>query len=322
MQWREFVTTLNPHQRYLLEEFAEDYFARKLNRRDLLRRSLLATGSLTLTATSLFALGCSGSGDNDDDGAAPTAATESTPAATATAGASSIHVDENDPAIRGEKVTFPGTGGDVFGYLARPSGSGTYPGVIIIHENRGLLPHFEDVARRYARQGYVGLAVDLASRLGGSEKAGQSVGQVNPDDAVSDLQSGLNYLKSQTYVKATALGVTGFCFGGGYTFDLAATSPDIKAAVPYYGTAARALQEGLDQTQAAVFAVYGGNDTRITGERANVEAALQKTGRPYQIKVFDGANHAFFNDTGGSYNEAAATEAWADTLDWFRQHLT
>jgi carboxymethylenebutenolidase len=322
MQWREFVTTLNPHQRYLLEEFAEDYFARKLNRRDLLRRSLLATGSLTLTATSLFALGCGGSGDNDDDGAAPTAATESTPAATATAGASSIHVDENDPAIHGEKVTFPGAGGDVFGYLARPSASGTYPGVIIIHENRGLLPHFEDVARRYARQGYVGLAVDLASRLGGSEKAGQSVGQVNPDDAVSDLQSGLNYLKSQTYVKATALGVTGFCFGGGYTFDLAATSPDIKAAVPYYGTAARALQEGLDQTQAAVFAVYGGNDTRITGERANVEAALQKTGRPYQIKVFDGANHAFFNDTGGSYNEAAATEAWADTLDWFRQHLT
>ena len=74
--------------------------------------------------------------------------------------------------------------------------------------------------------------------------------------------------------------------------------------------------------QAAVFAVYGGNDTRITGERANVEAALQKTGRPYQIKVFDGANHAFFNDTGGSYNEAAATEAWADTLDWFRLHLT
>jgi carboxymethylenebutenolidase len=222
----------------------------------------------------------------------------------------------------GQDVTFQSTGGTVFGYLARPAANGTYPGVIVIHENRGLLPHFEDVSRRYAKNGFVALAVDLASRLGGSATAGQQVGQVKAEDAVADLQAGLDYLKAQSFVKASALGVTGFCFGGGYTFDLTAASRDIKAAAPYYGTANRALGMGLAATQAAVLVHYGATDTRITGERPNVEAALQQTGRPYQIMVHEGAGHAFFNDTGGSYNEKAATDAWNATLTWFRQHLT
>lgn len=316
---------LNPHQQYLLEEFAEEYLSRHMTRRDMIRRSLLATGSLTLTATTLFALGC-GNGDDEDDAATsaePTRAAESTPAPTAapTTATSSGSVAENDPAIVGQDVTYQGTGGTVFAYLARPSANGTYPGIIVIHENRGLLPHFKDVSRRYAKNGFVALAVDLASRLGGSATAGQQVGQVRPEDAVADLQSGLDYLKAQSFVKASALGVTGFCFGGGYTFDLATASRDIKAAAPYYGTANRALQQGLAATQAAVQVHYGATDTRITGERATVEAALQQAGKPYQIVVHEGAGHAFFNDTGGSYNEKAARDAWTQTLAWFRQHL-
>ena len=320
------MSGINPHQRYLLEEFAEDYLARQMSRRDMIRRSLYATGSVALTATTLFALGC-GSGDDDESGGAtptttaPEATTAPTTAPTAAAGGPPGAVAENDPAISGQDVNFQGTGGTVFGYLARPSANGTYPGIIVIHENRGLLPHFEDVSRRYAKQGFVALAVDLASRLGGTATAGQQVGQVQPADAVADLQAGLNHLKAQSYVKATALGVTGFCFGGGYTFDLAAASRDIKAAVPYYGTANRALTTGLPATQAAVHVMYGETDSRITGERPQVEAALQQTGRPFMITVHTGAAHAFFNDTGGSYNEKAATDAWNATLAWFRQHL-
>ena len=321
------MSQINPHQQYLLEEFAEDYLARQMSRRDMIRRSLYATGSVALTATTLFALGC-GSGDDGDEagGATPTttapeATTAPTTAPTTPAGGPPGAVAENDPAVTGQDVTFQGPGGTVLGYLARPSANGSYPGIIVIHENRGLRPHVQDVSRRYAKQGFVALAVDLASRLGGTATAGQQVGQVPPADAVADLQAGLDYLKGQSYVKATTLGVTGFCFGGGYTFDLAAASPDIKAAVPYYGTAMRALTMGLSATKAAVLVMYGETDTRLTEQRTQVEPALQQTGRPYQIIVHAGAGHAFFNDTGGSYNEKAATDAWNATLAWFRTHL-
>jgi carboxymethylenebutenolidase len=138
---------------------------------------------------------------------------------------------------------------------------------------------------------------------------------------VADLQAGLDYLKQQDYVRADALGVTGFCFGGGYTFDLAAASSDIKAAVPYYGTARRAISMGLSETEAAVLVMYGETDSRITSERADVEAALTQAGVPFEVMVHAGAGHAFFNDTGGNYNEAAAEAAWTATLAWFRQHL-
>ena len=327
------MKTLNHHQRYLLEEFAEAYLARSLSRRDLLCRSLLATGSIALTGTTLFALGCS-SGDDDDDSpaatptqpapSATTAAAEpsatSAPGPTPTA-ASQPDVQTGAGDIEAGGVSFPGPASDILGYLTRPAGDGPFAAILIIHENRGLLPHFEDIARRYAAEGFVAFAIDLASRRGGSDVAAAQLGQIAPDDLVEDMQAAIDYLKIQAYVNPEAIGATGFCFGGGYTFDIAAASPDVKAAVPYYGTAGRALEIGLDQTEAAVLVMYAENDSRITGERAAVEAALQRTGRPYEIIVHPGAGHAFFNDTGGSYNEAAATAAWAATLAWFREHL-
>jgi carboxymethylenebutenolidase len=151
--------------------------------------------------------------------------------------------------------------------------------------------------------------------------AAAQLGQIAPEDLVADLQASIDYLETQPYVEAEAIGVTGFCYGGGYTFDVAAASPDVNAAVPYYGTARRALETGLAQTQAAVLVMYGENDTRITSELPSVEAALQQSGQPYQIIVHPGAGHAFFNDTSGSYHEAAATAAWTATLAWFREHL-
>ena len=323
------MKTLNHHQRYLLTEFAEDYLARSISRRNLLRRSLLATGSIALTASSLFALGCS---SNNGDGETPVSPTPEATSATPTAGASVTGAAEPTPTpaaaptsasgdIEALDVSFPGPASDILGYLARPSRDGPFAAILVIPENRGLLPHFEDVARRYAAEGFVAFAIDLASRLGGTELAGQQVGQIDPDDLVADLQAGIDYLKGLAYVNPDAIGVTGFCFGGGYTFDITAASPDVKAAVPYYGTARRALEIGLAQTQAAVLVMYGENDTRITSERPNVETALQMAGRPYEIVVHPGAGHAFFNDTGGSYNQAAAIAAWTATLTWFREHM-
>jgi carboxymethylenebutenolidase len=316
------MKTPNDHQRYLIEEFVEEYQRRTMSRRELLRRSLLATGSLAMTASTLLILGCSADDSEPEpqssDATSPPQATQEVAAATA---ASPAGAAEDDAAVEAGAITIAGPASDLFAYLARPAAEGTYPAVLVIHENRGLLPHFEDVSRRYAGEGFVALTIDLASRLGGTETAADSLGQIPPEDLVADLQAGLDYLKQQDYVRADALGVTGFCFGGGYTFDLAAASSDIKAAVPYYGTARRAISMGLSETEAAVLVMYGETDSRITSERADVEAALTQAGVPFEVMVHAGAGHAFFNDTGGNYNEAAAEAAWTATLAWFRQHL-
>ena len=313
---------LDEHKLYLLGEFAEDYLERRLSRRDLLRRALLVTGSVSLAATSLLALGC---GDSASEPEATTAPSQPTSAPSPAASASSAGVPENDADIIAQAVGYPGPAGQLKGYLARPRAGGTAAGILVIHENRGLVEHIRDVARRYAKQGFVALAVDMASRGGGStEDAQRNLGllnQVSAEDHVKDLQAGLDYLESQSFVRAGGLGVTGFCYGGGFCFDLTATSADIRASVPYYGTAARAIASGLDRTRAAVLVMYGGTDSRITGERDRVEAALKAAGTTYEIKVYETAGHAFFNDTGGSYNQAAAADAWTTTLAWFRKYL-
>ena len=313
---------LDEHQRYLLEEFAEEYAGRRMSRRELLKKAILVTGSIPLAASALVALGCGGS--QDEAPASPGPAETPPPSPTPASGA--IHVAEDDPAVLAQAIAYPGPAGGLKGYLARPRAGGPAAAVVVIHENRGLVEHIRDVARRYAKEGFVALAVDMASRGGGStedlQRNLQLLNQVRPEEHVRDLQAALDYLKAQPFARAGALGVTGFCYGGGFTFDLTAASADVKAAVPYYGTAARALNTGLDRTKAAVLVVYGGNDARITGERPQVEAALTAAGATFQVQVFEGAGHAFFNDTGGSYNEAAARDAWQKTLAWFRRHLT
>jgi carboxymethylenebutenolidase len=146
--------------------------------------------------------------------------------------------------------------------------------------------------------------------------------RASPADMLADLTSGVDYLKQQSYVKANAIGVIGFCFGGGQAFELAINDPDIKAAVPFYGTVSAASLDKFGQSNAAFLAMYGGTDTRVTSTSAEVQAKAQAAGKTIEIKVWDGAGHAFFNDTGGSYNEAAAKGAWPMTLAWFRKYLT
>lgn len=322
---------LNPHQTYLIEEFADEYNEQHMTRRDMMRRVLLITGSVPMTAFALTTLGC-GTAEADKTRAAATAtAAPTAPPPTATpfvrpAVATTPGVSPTDPGIEVADVKFPGPASELIAYYAKPKAAGTYPGILIIHENQGLIDHFKDVARRYAKEGFAALAIDLVSRGGGTGADiavnNGVLGRANPDDLVADLLAALKYLKEQPATRGKALGVTGFCFGGGYTFEVAAASPDVKAAVPYYGSATRPLQAGtLAKTQAAILVVLGGNDARITGQSADVQKALQASGKPNQIKVYDGANHGFFRETGTGHHPEASADAWKLTLAWFRQHL-
>jgi carboxymethylenebutenolidase len=317
---------MNAHQSYLIEEFAEDYQAHRLSRRDLLRRTLIITGSIPATASVLLALGCGG---DDDKGSAtavsPTkrAAADASAAATATSAPSQTAVAAT-AGVDAKEVRFKGPASDIIAYQALPSKPGAkFAAVVVVHENRGLNDHIRDIARRYAKEGFAALAVDLLSRSGGTKSDDNEnsglLGRANPDDLVADLVAAVNYLKAQAFVVPGSLGVTGFCFGGGYTFELAIASPDIKAAVPYYGTV-RKLDD-LAKTKAAILAIYGGDDTRVTASSEPVRQKLAESGKTVQVKVYAGANHAFFNDTGPRYNEAAAKDAWQITLDWFRRYL-
>ncbi len=323
---------LNVYQRYLIEEFADEYHENHLDRRNLLKKVLLVTGSIPVTALVLTTLGCGSPKTNEQRvtatsspaaaAATPTAARPSpAPTNVTQAGATVL---PTDPAIEVSDIRFRGPASDILAYLAKPRGNGPLPAVMVIHENRGLVEHIKDVARRYAKEGFAAFAIDLVSRNGGTKADANEntgfLGRANPDDLVADLVATVGYMKVQPFVKPSALGVTGFCFGGGYTFEAAVASPDIKAAVPYYGPVSRVL-DNLPKTNAAILAMYGGNDARITGQAPSVEEKLKGAGKTVEVKIFPGANHAFFNDTGANYNQAAASEAWPQTLAWFRKYL-
>lgn len=315
---------MNEYQHYLIQEFIDEHREGHMTRRQLLRRAVLIMGSVPAGLTALASLGCSG---DDEDEAAEAANTPEPPTQMPTTVATGTTTRPSPTASGGPaQVTdllFKGPGSDLRGYLARPAGSGPFPGIVIIHENRGLNDHTKDIARRYAAEGFAGLAVDLVSRNGGSKPDASAntgyLGSANIADLVADMKAYVDHLKALDGVKPGGVGVTGFCFGGGYAFDTAVEAAGVKAAVPYYGTCRQKAK--LATTQAAMLAIYGALDTRITGEAEQVKAELAKNGRPYEVKIYDGASHAFFNDTGGSYNEAAAKDAWAKTLAWFRQHV-
>ncbi|HEX5418044.1 MAG TPA: dienelactone hydrolase family protein [Chloroflexota bacterium] len=252
----------------------------------------------------------------------PTAASGATPAAR-----SKLSVAADDPAIGAADVSFPGDGATILGYLARPknrpSGAEPLPAVLVCHENRGLTEHILDVTRRLGKAGYVALAVDLLSRDGGTAKVDPA--QVaanltaNPDQNVADFQAGFTYLQTLPEVKKGATGMIGFCFGGGVTWLSIEQIPGIKAAVPFYGPNPP-LPE-VSKIQAAVLGIYGGADQRIDAGIPAIEQAMKDNGKVFEKIVYPGANHAFNNDTGASWNPDAAYDAWAKTLDWFKKYL-
>ena len=315
---------MNTYQRYLIQEFADDYQEHTMSRRELLKRAVLIMGSVPAGLSALAAVGCGGDDDEDTDEATQAIATTAVPTTTTAAATASATTPAASGDIRTSDIRFAGPASELLGYLAQPGDDAIRFAILVIHENRGLNEHTKDIARRYAAEGFTALAVDLCSRNGGSvaDTARNTgfLGSAEPEDLVADMLAYIDHLKGVDGVQQDGVGVTGFCFGGGYTFETAVASPHVKAAVPYYGTARNVMSE-LATVQAAILVIYGANDARITTEAEDVRARLEQSGQPYGIEIYPGADHAFFNDTGNNYNQSAAEDAWTKTLAWFREHL-
>ncbi|MFQ6029138.1 MAG: dienelactone hydrolase family protein [Dehalococcoidia bacterium] len=284
----------------------------RLNRRQFLQRAALLAGGTLLGLT----LAC---------GADPTALPTPTTAASAPSLEPGMTVSPDDPRLEAGPIEFQGNNANLSGYLSRPKGDGPFPGVLVIHENRGLLPHFPDVSRRLALEGYAALALDLLSREGGtgtfadSDQSRDALRKISAEQFVGDMNAAVSHLQSLSFVRRERIGAMGFCFGGGMVWLLSVRNPEIRAAVPFYGPAPP-LEE-VPNISAPVLGIYGSEDNRINQGVPDLKAALEQSNKDHRFITYQGANHAFFNDTGRRYHPSSATQAWDETLSFFGQHL-
>lgn len=304
-------------QRYVVEEWAEEYQQGRLARREFLRRMTLMSGGVALAVLVLRSLGVTATQ------AEIAAAASAEPPVVAQA--PGVTVPPDDPALEASMMSFPSGTMQVLGHLARPKGGGPYPAVLIIHENRGLLEHFKDVARRLAKNGYVGFAVDLLSHEGGTAKFGDlaqattALAQTPPERHVETMNAAVRHLQGLPYVRRDRIGTMGFCFGGGMVWRLATSNPDLRAAMPFYGPNPPIAD--VAKIKAAVLAIYGELDSRINAGIPAVREAMQNARIVHDIVIYPGAQHAFFNDSGQNYKEETARAAWIRTLSWLDQYL-
>lgn len=275
----------------------DEYTHKPLKREDFIKRLIMLTGSMTAAMGALAQL-------EVKYDAAETIAPQ-------------------DDRITTEYVTWPGDGSTMKGYLAKPKKEGKYPAVVVIHENRGLNPHIEDVTRRVALAGYLALAPDALAPQGGTPKDEEKArGLFGTLDATKNLN---NFIKAFDYLKERKdctgkTGCVGFCWGGALSNQLAVNVPDLKAAVAFYGRQPEAAD--VTKIKAAVQLHYGGLDERVNAGIPAYEEALKKAGTIYELYVYEGANHAFHNDTAPTrYNEAGAKLAWERTLKFFGEKL-
>jgi carboxymethylenebutenolidase len=233
-------------------------------------------------------------------------------------------VAKDDKRIRTEYLTYPSPqgSGTMKGYFARPAKAGKLPGVVVIHENRGLNPYVEDVARRLAVVGYVAFAPDALTPVGGypgdEDKAREIFAKQDPKKRIEDLVTGANFLKSHADCNGK-LGAVGFCFGGGICNLLAVRMPDLAASVPYYGI--QVSPEDAAKIKTPLLIHYAENDERINAGWPKYEAALKANGVKYQAHFYPGTQHGFHNDTTPRYDEAAAKLSWSRTLAFFKEQL-
>jgi len=237
-------------------------------------------------------------------------------------GAAGQIVSKDDPRLETGYIEYPGATGKVRAYSARPKGAGKLSGVIVIHENRGLNPHTEDIARRVALEGFMAIAPDALSPFGGTPE--------NPDEArplfqkldreanIKNFVAAVAYLKTQPQATGK-VGCMGFCWGGGTTNQVAVNAPDLAAAVPFYGS--QPAPEDVPKIKAAMLIHYAGDDERINAGIPAFEEALKKAGVEYKICTYEGAGHAFMNDTGTRYHKEAAELAWQRTAAFLKEKL-
>lgn len=235
-------------------------------------------------------------------------------------------VPKDDPRIKTEYVTVesPKGNGNIKGLLVRPAkAAGKLPGVMVVHENRGLNPYIEDVARRLGAANFVAFAPDGLTSKGGypgdDEKGGALFREVDRQKMTEDFEAAARWLKARSDCTGK-IGVVGFCFGGGMANAMAVRlGSDLAAAVPFYGGQAPAAE--VPKIQAPLLLHYAGNDQRVNAGWAAYEEALKANGKTYTMHMYDGTNHGFHNDTTPRYDEAAAKLAWQRTLDFFNKYL-
>jgi carboxymethylenebutenolidase len=232
-------------------------------------------------------------------------------------------VPKDDPRLVTEYLRYPGSTGDIRAYSAKPKGTEKLSAVIVIHENRGLVPHIEDVARRLALEGFWALAPDGLTPVGGtpddSEKAPALIQKLDMPSTIQNYLAAVKYLKAHP-VSTGKVGAVGFCWGGGMVNQVAVYSPDLLAAVPYYGK--QPATEEVPKIKAALLIHYAGVDQWINGGIQAYEDALKKASVEYKQYIYEGAQHAFNNDTSPSrYNKEAAQLAWGRTIAFFKEKL-
>jgi len=277
----------------------DDYAHSRLDRRDFVQKlSLYAVGGLTVPALMSFLMP-----DYKNN----------------------IQIKADDPRLDSGYITYPSPkgGGNIKGLLSKPKDAkGKLGGIIVVHENRGLNPYIEDVGRRAALAGFISLAPDALTPLGGypgTDDAGREMqSKRDPKEMQEDFIAAFEYLKNHKDCNGK-VGVVGFCFGGGIANMMAVRVPDLAAAVPFYGSQPAA--EDVPKIKAPLMLHYASLDTRITGGWPAYEAALKANGKRYQAFIYDNVNHGFHNDTTPRYDKAAAELAWSRTIDFFKENL-
>jgi carboxymethylenebutenolidase len=234
-------------------------------------------------------------------------------------------VSFNDPDIVGEYVTYPSPNGhgEVRGYLVRPSAAqGELPAVVVVHENRGLNPYIEDVARRLAKQGFLALAPDGLTSVGGypgNDEAGRELqSQVDGTKLMNDFFAAIEWLMAHE-ASTGRVGITGFCYGGGVANAAAVAYPELGGAVPFYGR--QPAPEDVAKIKCPLLIHYAELDERVNEGWPAYEAALQAAGVSYEAYIYPGVNHGFHNDSTPRYDEAAAELAWERTVAFFKANL-
>ena len=273
----------------------DEYTHKPLNRQDFLKRLAVLAGG-TVAAMSLLPLL-----ENNYATAAVT----------------------KDDDLFTEYVTYPGVPNEMKAYVARPKKLKKYPAIVVIHENRGLNAHIEDVARRAANEGYLAIAPNALAALGktaaNEDEARKFFGELKAEDNLKNFINVFDYLNTRKDYNGNA-GCVGFCWGGAMSNRLAVNVPALKAAVAFYG--GQPAVEDVPKIKAAVQLHYAGLDERINAGIAAYEEALKKNNITYQLYMYDGVNHAFHNNTSPTrYNEAAATLAWKRTMEFFNKYV-
>ena len=277
----------------------DDYAHNRLDRREFVQKlSVYAVGTLTVPALMSFLT-------PDYQG--------------------NVQIKADDPRLKSEYIKYdsPKGGGVIKGLLSEPKDNKKkLGGIIVVHENRGLNPYIEDVARRAALAGFITLAPDALTPLGGypgnDDKGREMQSKRDPKEMEEDFIAAYEYLKVHPDCNGK-VGVVGFCFGGGIANRMAVRIPNLAAAVPFYGSQPAA--DDVPKIQAPLMLHYASLDTRITGGWPAYEAALKANGKKYQAFIYENVNHGFHNDTTPRYDKAAAELAWKRTIDFFSEYL-